>query len=234
MGRGSKAFVLGVLLFVEAACAAEQSGGNGASSSQPSTRDPRPSSTEKKRIVFAGTSLTAGLGLDPDSAYPQLVQQKIDSAGLPFVVENAGVSGETSAALLQRIDWLLRDEFDVIVVETGANDGLRGVPVSALRSNLKEIVGRIQRSHPKAAIALVQMEAPPNLGPEYTGAFRSAYADLARETGAVLLPFLLDSVAGIRTLNQGDGIHPNIDGERIVARNVWRGLEGLLRERIVE
>jgi len=180
-------------------------------------------------VLFIGTSLTAGLGLNPDSAYPQLIQEKIEAAKLPFDVVNAGVSGETTAGLLRRLDWLLRGNFDVIVIESGANDGLRGTPVATVRENLREIVSRIRRAHSSTKVLLVQMEAPPNLGPEYTTAFHNAYVDIARENGLTLVPFLLQSVAGIRDLNQADGIHPNQRGEHIVAENVWRALEPALR-----
>jgi acyl-CoA thioesterase-1 len=192
----------------------------------------RPDSAARHKIIFAGTSLTAGLGLEPDSAYPQLIQEKIDSAGLPFEAINAGVSGETTAGLLQRLDWLLRGDFDVIVIESGANDGLRGVPADAVESNLKQIISRIQSTHPKATVALVQMETLPNYGRQYGSAFHDLYGRVARETGVALLPFLLDSVAGHTDLNQQDGMHPNAVGERIVARNVWKGVEPLLRARL--
>ena len=181
-------------------------------------------------IVFAGTSLTAGLGLDPDSAYPQLVQRKIDSAGLHFDVVNAGVSGETSSGLLRRLPWLLREPFEVIVIETGANDGLRGIPVSTMESNIQSIIDRIRTARRHAEIILIQMEAPPNLGRSYTQAFHNAFPAVAKRNNVKLIPFLLDSVAGIRRLNQGDGMHPNEEGERIVARNVWRALEPILRQ----
>lgn len=193
----------------------------------------RPGSTDVSAghtVLFVGTSLTAGLGLNPDSAYPQLIQQKIDSAKLPFDVVNAGVSGETTAGLLRRLDWLMRGSFDVIVVESGANDGLRGTPVATVRENLRTIVARIRAGHPAARIVLVQMEAPPNLGPTYTQAFHQMYADVAKESRATLMPFLLNGVAGDRNLNQADGIHPNQRGEHIVADNVWRTLGPVLRE----
>jgi acyl-CoA thioesterase-1 len=180
-------------------------------------------------IVFAGTSLTAGLGLDPDSAYPMLIQRKIDSAGLPFEVTNAGVSGETSAGLLDRLDWLLRGRFDVMVIETGANDMLRGVPVSALEANLDAILDRIAKARPDARVALVQMEALPNLGRQYGTELHDVYAKVARAHHVALLPFLLNGVAGKRDLNQGDGVHPNNVGEKIVAENVWKALEPILR-----
>ena len=180
-------------------------------------------------IVFAGTSLTAGLGLDPDSAYPQHVQRLIDSAGMNYEVVNAGVSGETSSALLRRLDWLLREPFSVFVVETGANDGLRGIPVATMRSNIGQIIDQVRAARPDARVLLVQMEAPPNMGAAYTRQFRDAFSSVAREKRVPLLPFLLEGVAGERELNQGDGIHPNYAGSRLVAQNVWRGLRPILR-----
>ena len=179
-------------------------------------------------MLFAGTSLTAGLGLAPDSAYPMMIQRKIDSAGLPFEVVNAGVSGETSSGLVDRLAWLLRARFSVLVVETGANDGLRGIPVSTLRSNLESALDRIKAKRPDATIALVQMEALPNLGAKYTSEFHSVYPSVASQKHVTLLPFLLSGVAGQRNLNQADGVHPNNAGERIVAENVWKALRPIL------
>ena len=198
------------------------------SSPLPPASVPLPTSHARKVVLFAGTSLTAGLGLDPDSAYPMLIQRKIDSAGLPFDVVNAGVSGETSSGLLDRLDWLLRGNFAVLVIESGANDGLRGIPTSTLEANLATTLDRVRAKRPDAHVALVQMEALPNLGPAYASAFHSAYPTVARAKSVTLLPFLLAGVAGRRELNQGDGIHPNNRGERIVADNVWKGLRPLL------
>lgn len=205
-----------------------KSAGRQESPAPPADSAPAASLDDRRTILFLGTSLTAGLGLDPDSAYPQLIQRKIDASRLPYQVVNAGVSGETSAGLLRRLDWVLRRPADVIVVETGANDGLRGLPVSATRATIADVLSRIRRERPNAAIALIQMEAPPNLGQEYTSAFHAMFAELAREHGATLLPFLLTGVAGESRLNQGDGMHPNNAGERIVAENVWRALMPLL------
>lgn len=182
----------------------------------------------RRVVLFAGTSLTAGLGLDPDSAYPMLIQRKIDSAGLQFDVVNAGVSGETSSGLIDRLDWLLRARFDVLVLETGANDGLRGVPPATLEANLETALDRIKAKRPDARIVLVQMEALPNLGAKYASDFHAVYPRVAREKGVTLLPFLLAGVAGKRELNQSDGVHPNDRGEHIVANNVWNGLEPVL------
>jgi acyl-CoA thioesterase-1 len=209
--------------------------GNGASgvgsiakSSTPVGRDS--AHGDGRQVLFIGTSLTAGLGLSPDSAYPQLIQQKIDSAKLPFVVENAGLSGETTAGLLRRLDWLMRGSFEVVLVESGANDGLRGTPVETVKENLRAILSRIRTQHPSTRVLLVQMEAPPNLGPEYTNAFHALYGAVAKQSGASLVPFLLQGVAGNRDLNQADGIHPNQRGEHIVADNVWKSLDPVLRQ----
>src|SRR5205085_2300719 len=139
-------------------------------------------------IVFAGTSLTAGLGLDPDSAYPQLIQRKLDSAGLKFEVVNAGVSGETSSGLLRRLPWLLREPFEVFVVETGANDGLRGIPVGTMESNIQQIIDGIRTARHQAQIVLVQIEAPPNLGTTYTRQFHEVFPALAKRNGVKLIP----------------------------------------------
>jgi len=187
------------------------------------------SRTPRATILFAGTSITAGLGLEPDSAYPMLIQRKIDSAGLPFDVVNAGVSGETSSGLLDRLDWILRAKFAVLVLETGANDGLRGIPPATVRENLEKALDRIKSQRPDARILLVQMEALPNLGPKYAKDFHAVYPAVAKEKGVTLLPFLLANVAGHRELNQADGVHPNNSGERIVANTVWAGLEPILR-----
>lgn len=175
-------------------------------------------------ILFIGTSLTAGYGLEPAQAYPAVVERMLDSMGTPARVVNAGVSGETSAGALRRIDWVLETPADVIVVETGANDGLRGIDVAAASRNIQSILDRIRARQPRARVLLVQMESPPNMGARYTAAFRAMFPALARRNGVELMPFLLDSVAGHDTLNQPDGIHPNARGARVVAANVVRAL----------
>ena len=179
-------------------------------------------------MLFLGTSLTAGLGLEPDSAYPQQIQEKITARALPFQVVNAGVSGETSAGLLRRLDWVLQNPAAMIVVETGANDGLRGQMVQATKATIGQILTRIAKERPEARVVLVQMEAPTNLGTEYTRAFHAMFPALAKEHGATLMPFLLDGVAGRVALNQGDGVHPNLAGEKIVTENVWKTIGPLL------
>jgi acyl-CoA thioesterase-1 len=175
--------------------------------------------------MFMGTSLTAGYGLpDPDEAYPALIQRRIDSLGLNYDVVNAGYSGETSAGALRRIEWLMREPVDVFVLETGANDGLRALNPDSLRSNIQRIFDRVRAAHPNARLVLAGMEAPPNLGSRYTAAFREIYPELARKNDATLIPFLLEGVAGVDSLNQPDGIHPNARGEQVIAENVWRVL----------
>jgi acyl-CoA thioesterase-1 len=185
--------------------------------------------TRTLRVVFVGTSLTAGLGLEPDSAFPALIQRKADSAGVPVRVVNAGVSGETSAGALRRIDWVMRDPADVVVLETGANDGLRALPVASTRANLEQIVRRIRAAQPAAQVVLVQMEAPPNLGVAYTTAFHGMFPAVAKAEGVTLAGFLLEDVAGESSLNQADGIHPNEAGARRVADNLWPTLAPVLR-----
>lgn len=190
---------------------------------------PPPSAGERGRIVFVGTSLTAGLGLDPDQAYPALIQRKLDAEGLRFEAVNAGVSGETSAGARRRIEWLLRRPAAVLVIETGANDGLRGLEVDSLRANIQAIIDEAARQSPKPAIVLVGMRAPPNLGSDYSQRFRRVYSELARENDLPLVPFLLDGVAGSSALNQADMIHPTAEGQQRMAETVWKVLEPLLR-----
>jgi len=199
------------------------------SETKPSSVTGGPGDASKRTVLFLGTSLTAGLGLDPDSAYPQQIQKKIDAGALPYQTVNAGVSGETSAGLLRRLDWVLQAPAAVIVVETGANDGLRGQPVEGTKATIGQILTRIKKERPDAQVVLVQMEAPTNLGVNYTRAFHAMFPALAKEYGVTLMPFLLEGVAGEVKLNQGDGVHPNDDGERIVTENVWKTLGPLLR-----
>jgi acyl-CoA thioesterase I len=181
-------------------------------------------------VVFMGTSLTAGLGLDPDQAYPALIQRKIDSAGLGYRVVNAGVSGETSAGARQRIDWVLREPVAVLVLETGANDGLRGLPPDSLRANIQAILQRVRSVRPPPQVVLLGMRVPPNYGRTYSQQFEAVYPELARSTGAVLVPFLLEGVGGVARLNQPDGVHPTAEGQRKMAETVWRVLERVLEE----
>ena len=185
------------------------------------------------QVLFIGTSLTAGLGLaDPSDAWPGRVGHIADSLGYAVRIQNAGLSGETSAGALRRADWLLKDAADVVVIETGANDGLRGLSVNDLKSNLTQIVAKVRERQPGAQVVVVQMQAPPNLGGAYARSFGEVFGAVAKETGATLTPFLLDGVAGIGKLNQADGIHPTEEGADRAARNVWPAIRGVL-DRVV-
>ncbi len=190
---------------------------------------PAPADT-RAAIVFLGTSLTAGLGLTEDQAFPALIQDTLDALGIPLRVVNSGVSGETTAGGLRRVDWLVRQPVTVLVVELGANDGLRGLDVDVMRSNLQTIIDRTKAAHPDARIVLLGMQAPPNLGDRYTQAFNGVFSDLAAANGVALVPFLLEGVAGVPQLNQTDGIHPTARGHELLARSVWRVLEPIVRQ----
>ena len=183
---------------------------------------------ERPVVLFVGTSLTAGLGLDPSEAYPALVQGKIDAAGLRYRVVGAGVSGETSAGARRRMAWLLRQPVAVLVVETGANDGLRGQDPAATRENIQAILDEARRQQPSPKVVIAAMEALPNYGEEYRRRFRAIYPQLATANRATLVPFLLEGVAGDPKLNQPDGIHPTAEGHARVAENVWKALRPLL------
>ena len=197
----------------------------------PQTPLPNPGLDARPAIVFLGTSLTAGYGLgDPGLAYPALIQAKLDSAGRPFRVVNAGLSGESSAGALDRIDWLLsRNRVAVLVVETGANDGLRGQDPDSVRARIQRIIDRVVAVEPPPRLVIAGMEALPNLGADYGRRFRAIYPTLARDNNAELIPFLLQGVAGVDSLNQEDGIHPTARGQRVVAENVWRVIERVTR-----
>ena len=192
--------------------------------------DARAAEPAKKRMVFLGDSLTAGLGVQSSEAFPALVAEKVHAAGLPFEVENAGLSGDTSAGGLRRIDWLLQRPIDILVLELGANDGLRGLDLKSMKTNLQAIIDKTKAKNSGAKIVLAGMEVPPNLGAEYATGFQRVFAELARENNATLIPFLLEGVGGHRELNQPDLIHPSPAGHRIVADLVWRTLEPILRQ----
>jgi acyl-CoA thioesterase-1 len=189
----------------------------------PPASPPLPAVAEgtRGRVVFIGTSLTAGLGLDPSEAYPALLQHKIDSAGLPFVTVNAGVSGETSAGARRRIDWVLREPASVLVIETGANDMLRGLDTDSLEANIQAIIDRARRQDPPPRIVLLGMRGLPNYGLQYVRRFNAVYPELAKRNRLPLVPFLLEGVAGVDSLNQADLMHPTAAGQRRVAETVW-------------
>jgi acyl-CoA thioesterase-1 len=177
-------------------------------------------------VVALGDSLTAGLGVAPDEAYPALLQARLRGEGFAYRVVNAGVSGDTSAGGLRRVDWVLRARPELVIVALGANDGLRGLPVDALRANLEAIVGRLRAAG--ARVLLVGMRVPPNYGDDYARAFAAVYPAVAKKTGVPLVPFLLDGVAGDPRLNQSDGIHPTAEGHRVIAERLWPSVRPLL------
>ena len=180
-------------------------------------------------ILFLGDSITAGYGLDLEQAFPALIQEKIDAKRWNFKVVNAGQSGDTSAGGLNRLEWLLKNRVDVLVLELGANDGLRGLPAETTRKNLQAIIDRTKGKYPEAKVIVVGMKVPPNMGGDYGRKFEAVFVDLAKKNKAALIPFVLEGVGGSRELNLADGIHPTAKGHEIVAANVWKVLEPVLR-----
>ena len=182
----------------------------------------------KKTIIFFGDSLTAGYGLSTEQAFPAIVEQKLNSNGFDYEVVNAGLSGETTAGGLSRVDWILQKKVDIFILELGANDALRGLPLDQTKANLQAIIDRVKSKYPDANIVIAGMLAPPNLGSDYTSEFKSIFTDIAKENKASLIPFLLNGVAGDKSLNLPDGIHPNVEGHKIVANNVIQVLNYIL------
>lgn len=183
---------------------------------------------KQQNILFFGTSLTAGYGVDNNEAYPALIQKKIDSLDLPYKVINGGLSGETSAAGKNRIDWLLKQPISIFVLELGANDGLRGLSLTETKANLQAVIDKVKKKYPQAKMVMLGMQMPPNLGAKYTSDFRAIFSDLASKNSMVYVPFLLEGVGGVSKLNQQDGIHPTAEGHKILAQNVWSKLQGQL------
>ena len=181
-----------------------------------------------KTILCFGNSITAGYGLDPDLAYPNVLEQILNEDGYDYKVMNAGLSGETSAGGLTRIDWVLQNKIDVFILELGANDGLRGLPLIQTKSNLQSIIQKVKKKYPEAQIVIAGMMVPPNMGKDYATEFSYVFNELATENDAILIPFLLDGVGGKPELNLPDGIHPNIEGHKIVAKNVYNALKEML------
>ena len=184
--------------------------------------------SNKKSIVFFGDSITAGYQLDLSEAFPALIGEMIDSLGLDYKVVNAGLSGETTASGVTRIDWVLKNKTDIFVLELGANDGLRGIKTEETIKNLQLIIDKVRAKYPAAKIILAGMQIPPNLGVEYSNNFRELFPMLAKKNDITLIPFLLEFVAGNADFNLEDGIHPNVDGHKTVTENVWRVLKGVL------
>jgi acyl-CoA thioesterase-1 len=184
--------------------------------------------TAPKTVLFLGNSITAGYGLDPAQAYPALIQEKIAAKGWNHRVINAGQSGDTSAGGLSRLDWLLKNRVDVLVLELGGNDGLRGILPGVVKKDLQAIIDRTREKYPGAKVVIAGMKMPPNLGGPYARQFEAVFPELARKNKAALIPFVLEDVGGVEKLNMPDGIHPTAKGHEIVARNVWKVLEPLL------
>ncbi|CAN5231656.1 arylesterase [soil metagenome] len=182
----------------------------------------------EKVILFFGDSLTAGYGLSPEEAFPALIEKSLIKNGQKVKVVNAGLSGETTAGGLARIDWILRQPMDIFVLELGGNDGLRGLPIDQSRKNLQTIIDKVKSKYPSCKIVLAGMMVPPNMGKEYATSFQSIFKDIAKKNNAVLIPFLLEGVGGIERLNQADGIHPNVEGHKIVAAHLTKILSTLL------
>lgn len=186
------------------------------------------SASKPQTILFFGDSITAGYGLSPEEAFPALIEKQLAQKGDKRKVVNAGLSGETSAGGLSRIDWILKQPVEIFVLELGANDGLRGLPVDQTKKNLHAIIDKVKATYPQTKIVIAGMMVPPNLGKEYSSQFQEIFPDLAKKNNATLIPFLLENVAGKETLNQADGIHPTAEGHRIVARTVMKAIEPLM------
>lgn len=221
-----------LLLLTVAACSNEEQREKSAASASPRSSAPSmdPRADSQPAIVFLGTSLTAGYGLLESESFPALIEARLsDSSGHTYRVVNAGVSGDTSAGGLRRLDWLLRLPMAVLVLELGANDMLRGQSVSQLRSNLEAILEQTRQTHPNVKFLIAGMRAAPNLGPDYVREFDALYPALAKQFDAGLVPFLLEDVAASRSLNQADGIHPTAEGHALIAERVWTHLDDLIR-----
>lgn len=210
--------------------------GNGATKSsnnnetQAATKATKTDSAAKKIVLFFGDSLTAGYGLDnQEDAFPGVISRRVDSLKLPYKVINAGLSGETTAGGNGRISWLLKQKIDVFVLELGANDGLRGIPVNETAKNLQSIIDKVKAKYPDAKLVLLGMQVPPNMGADYTDKFKNIFPNLAKKNNMALVPFLLQGVGGVPSLNQGDGIHPTAQGAKIVANTVWSVLKNELQ-----
>lgn len=186
--------------------------------------------SEERIILFFGNSLTAGYGLDTEEAFPALIQERLDSLGLNYIAINSGLSGETTSAGLNRLDWVLNQKVDIFVLELGANDGLRGIPLKETQKNLQAIIDLVRQKNADTQIVLAGMQIPPNMGQAYTAEFQQLFPNLAKKNDVKLIPFLLEGVAGHPELNQEDGIHPTAKGQKIVKENVWEVLEDVIQK----
>ena len=221
-------YILGFLL--AAGCGDGKNGKPTAPDAGPARQTPSETVAEPGHtILFFGNSLTAGLGVEPEQAFPGLIGKRLDSLAYPYRIINAGLSGETTASGVNRLDWVLRQPVDIFVLELGANDGLRGIPLSETRQNLETIIRKVREANPRVQIILTGMQLPPNMGPAYTAEFRELFPSLAQTYDLLLVPFLLEGVGGVPELNQADGIHPTPEGHKILAENVWKVLQPALQ-----
>jgi acyl-CoA thioesterase I len=188
-----------------------------------------PPAKKVKNILIFGNSLTAGYGLEPAESYPSQLQNRIDSLQLPYKIINAGLSGETTSGGNSRLDWVLKNTVDIFILELGGNDGLRGIPATETRKNLQAMIDKVKAKYPDAQIILAGMQVPPSMGKKYADEIKVIYPELAKKNNVGLIPFLLENVGGEVKLNQKDGIHPNAEGAKIVANNVWEVLEAFLK-----
>lgn len=223
-----KHFLTIILIVIISACGAKKQDNISDNKVLTNNESVSEKTTSKARILFFGNSLTAAYGLSPEEAFSHLIQQKIDSLNLNYECINAGLSGETTAGGLERVDWLLKEKVDVFVLELGANDGLRGLPLKESKQNLISIINKVKEAWPNARILLVGMQVPPNLGEDYANEFKEMYPAIQNETQVALLPFLLKDVAGNPDLNLPDGIHPTAEGHKILAETVWDALFPIL------
>lgn len=216
-----------LLLVLSTACGETKTKKNTTPTNEIETNDSL-QTTKEKTILFFGNSLTAGMGLELDEAFPALIQNKLDSLGFLYHVINAGLSGDTTAAGKNRLNWVLNQKIDIFILELGANDGLRGIPLSETRNNLQAIIEIVRKKNPDVDIILAGMQIPPNMGIDYSTEFKNIFPELALKNNLKLIPFLLEDVAGIPELNQNDGIHPTAEGHKILAQNTWVVLKALL------
>ncbi len=216
------------LCFMLLSCGGGDAKKNDSNQAAPEANKSQEVITDQKNILFFGNSLTAGMGLEVQEAFPALIQKKLDSLSGGYNVINAGLSGETTSSGKNRLSWVLKQKVDIFVLELGANDGLRGIPLSETRNNLQEMIDMVKSHNPDVKILLAGMQIPPNMGQDYTNEFKMIFPDLAEKNGIELIPFLLKDVAGMPDLNQQDGIHPTAEGQYIVAENVWEVLRTVL------
>jgi acyl-CoA thioesterase-1 len=212
-----------------AACGPKKKPASEEASQTSTAKTQQADSSSAKVVLFFGDSITAGYGLDdPSDAFPGVIKNKIDSLKLPYRVINAGLSGETTAGGTGRIDWLLKQKIDIFILELGANDGLRGIPPNETNKNLQSIIDKVRAKYPQAKMILLGMQVPPNMGADYSNKFKAIFPALAAKNNITLVPFLLQGVGGVPSLNQGDGIHPTAKGAKVVAENVWVILKKML------